>query len=101
MLAKTVFQGFRFFQCFHEIQEESGIFGKIKECFWDTFWDNFMAKAPKGTVVVQGFKGRLRLRWSYCGKRYCLYLELPNTSVLSCLPSISRERRTRNSTIFY
>lgn len=35
-------------------------------------------KAPKGTVSVQVFKGRLRLCWSYRGKRYFLYLELPD-----------------------
>lgn len=30
-------------------------------------------KAAKGTVVVQVFKERLRLCWSYLGKRYYLY----------------------------
>jgi integrase len=35
-------------------------------------------KANKGTVVVFGFKGRLRLRWSYQGRRYTLSLELPD-----------------------
>jgi len=35
-------------------------------------------KAPKGTVSVQVFKGRLRLCWSYLGKRYFLYLGLPD-----------------------
>lgn len=30
-------------------------------------------KAAKGTVVVQEFKERLRLCWSYLGKRYYLY----------------------------
>ncbi|NEP58443.1 MAG: tyrosine-type recombinase/integrase [Symploca sp. SIO2G7] len=41
----------------------------------------FVPKAPKGTVAIQGFKGRLRLRWSYQGKRYCLYVELPDTPI--------------------
>lgn len=35
------------------------------------------SKASKGTVVIQEFRGRLRLVWSYAGKRYFLYLELP------------------------
>jgi hypothetical protein len=35
-------------------------------------------KAPKGTVSVQVFKERLRLCWSYRGKRYFLYLGLPD-----------------------
>ncbi|MGL5876831.1 MAG: tyrosine-type recombinase/integrase [Xenococcaceae cyanobacterium] len=36
-------------------------------------------KAAKGTVVVQIFKERLRLVWSYAGKRYFLYLGLPDS----------------------
>jgi len=36
-------------------------------------------KAPKGTVVVQVFKDRLRLCWSYLGKRYYLYIGLPDS----------------------
>ncbi|WP_421655152.1 Arm DNA-binding domain-containing protein [Leptothermofonsia sp. ETS-13] len=35
-------------------------------------------KAPKGTVSVQVFKGRLRLCWSCRGKWYFLYLKLPD-----------------------
>lgn len=35
-------------------------------------------KAAKGTVVVQVFKERLRLVWSHAGKRYFLYLGLPD-----------------------
>ncbi|MFM7450074.1 MAG: tyrosine-type recombinase/integrase [Leptolyngbyaceae cyanobacterium] len=35
-------------------------------------------KAPKGTVAVQVFKERLRLCWSYQGKRYFLYLGMPD-----------------------
>ncbi len=38
-------------------------------------------KAPKGTVSVQVFKDRLRLCWSYCGKRYFLYIGLPDSKV--------------------
>lgn len=38
-------------------------------------------KAPKGTVSVQVFKNRLRLCWSYCGKRYFLYIGLPDSKV--------------------
>jgi integrase len=35
-------------------------------------------KAAKGTVVVQVFKERLRLVWSYAAKRYFLYLGFPD-----------------------
>lgn len=38
-------------------------------------------KAAKGTVVVQVFKERLRLCWSYLGKRYYLYIGLPDNKV--------------------
>lgn len=38
-------------------------------------------KAAKGTVVVQVFKERLRLCWSYLGKRYFLSIGLPNSKV--------------------
>ena len=38
-------------------------------------------KAPKGTVVVQVFKERLRLVWSYLGKRYYLYIGLPDSPI--------------------
>ena len=38
-------------------------------------------KASKGTVVVQVFKDRLRLVWSYLGKRYYLYIGLPNSQI--------------------
>ena len=38
-------------------------------------------KAAKGTVVVQVFKERLRLCWSYLGKRYFLYIGLPDSKV--------------------
>lgn len=33
-------------------------------------------KAPKGTVSVQNFRGRLRLCWSFQGERYYLYTGL-------------------------
>lgn len=38
------------------------------------------AKAKKGTVVVEAIRGRLRLRWSYQGKRYFLAAELPDSA---------------------
>ncbi|HEY9696777.1 MAG TPA: tyrosine-type recombinase/integrase [Trichocoleus sp.] len=38
-------------------------------------------KAPKGSVVVQNFRDRLRLCWSYQGKRFYLYLGLPEGKV--------------------
>lgn len=38
-------------------------------------------KAPKGNVSVQVFKDRLRLCWSYCRKRYFLYMGLPDSKV--------------------
>ena len=36
-------------------------------------------KASKGSVVVQNFRDRLRLCWTYCGKRYYLYVGLADT----------------------
>lgn len=38
-------------------------------------------KASKGTVVIEVFKDRLRLRWAYCSKRFCLYIGLPDSKV--------------------
>ena len=38
-------------------------------------------KASKGTVVIQVFKGRIRIVWSYLGKRYYLYLGLPDSHI--------------------
>ena len=38
-------------------------------------------KAHKGTVVVQVFKDRLRLCWLYLGKRFFLYIGLPDSKV--------------------
>jgi integrase len=38
-------------------------------------------KAAKGTVVVQVFKERLRLVWSYLGERYYLYIGLPDSPI--------------------
>ncbi|MGL5835925.1 MAG: tyrosine-type recombinase/integrase [Waterburya sp.] len=42
---------------------------------------NRRKKASKGTVVIQVFKERLKLVWSYLGKRYYLYLGLPNSHI--------------------
>lgn len=38
-------------------------------------------KSTKGSVVVQVFKERLRLCWSHLGKRYFLYVGLPDNKV--------------------
>ena len=38
-------------------------------------------KAAKGTVVIQVFKERLRLVWSYAQRRYFLYLGLPDSKI--------------------
>ncbi len=35
----------------------------------------------KGNVTVEIFKERLRLRWSFAGKRFCLYLGLPDNKL--------------------
>ncbi len=35
-------------------------------------------KSTKGTVVVESFKGRLRLRFRVSGERYCLAIGLPD-----------------------
>jgi integrase len=34
-------------------------------------------RSSKGLVAIEDYRGRLRLRWSYAGKRYCLTLGLP------------------------
>ena len=39
-----------------------------------------MARTPKGGVTVEEFKGRLRLYWSWQGKRFFLYIGLPDTA---------------------
>lgn len=38
-------------------------------------------KHQKGTVGIENYSGRIRLRWSYSGKRYCLALGLPFSKV--------------------
>jgi integrase len=38
-------------------------------------------KASKGTVSVEEFQGRLRLRWRFEGKRYALSIGLPDSKV--------------------
>ncbi len=38
-------------------------------------------RARRGTVAIENYKGMLRLRWSYGGKRYCLSLGMPDTKV--------------------
>ncbi len=38
-------------------------------------------KSPKGTVVVRNFQGRLRLVWSFGGRRYCLSTGFPDGKV--------------------
>lgn len=48
-------------------------------------------KASKGEVVVEVFKSRLRLRWSYLGKRYCLSIGLPDRKV----NRLNAERKAR------
>lgn len=48
-------------------------------------------KASKGEVVVEIFKGRLRLRWSCLGKRYCLSIGLPDSKV----NRLNAERKAR------
>jgi integrase len=35
----------------------------------------------KGTVAIETFKERLRLRWTHANKRYCLSLGFPNTAI--------------------
>ncbi len=38
-------------------------------------------KAKRGTVTVEGFRGMLRLRWSFKGKRHGFSLGVPDTVV--------------------
>ena len=43
---------------------------------------------PKGSVNVDNFKERLRLAWSWEGKRFWLYIGLPDTIVNRKVASI-------------
>jgi integrase len=38
-------------------------------------------KNQQGTVAVETYKDRLRLRWGHQGQRYCLSLGMPDTQV--------------------
>jgi integrase len=38
-------------------------------------------KAKRGTVTVEGFRGMLRLRWSFKGKRYGFSMGVPDSAV--------------------
>jgi integrase len=49
-------------------------------------------KAPKGTVVVESFKGRLRLRFRVSGDRYCLAVGLPDLPENRALAQAQAER---------
>jgi len=40
-----------------------------------------MGRTPKGKVKVESFKGRLRLCWSWQGRRFFLYVGLPDTQI--------------------
>jgi integrase len=42
-------------------------------------WNWYQVRNTKGTVAIEEYRGRLRLRWSYQGQRYCLTLGLPAT----------------------
>jgi integrase len=35
----------------------------------------------KGTIKIEVFKDRLRLRWSTNGDRFCIYIGLPDTKI--------------------
>ncbi|MDJ0707169.1 MAG: DUF3596 domain-containing protein [Leptolyngbyaceae cyanobacterium MO_188.B28] len=42
---------------------------------------NTRKKVPKGSVSIEDFQGRLRLRWRYQGKRYALSIGLPDSKI--------------------
>lgn len=42
---------------------------------------NNRKKSPKGSVSVENFQGRLRLRWRFEGKRYALSIGLPDSKI--------------------
>ena len=42
---------------------------------------NNKKKSPKGTVSVEEFQNRLRLRWRFQGKRYALSIGLPDSKI--------------------
>lgn len=48
---------------------------------WNGYGDMTIQKSLKGTVQVEEYQERLRLRWRYSGKRYALAIGLPATKV--------------------
>ncbi len=70
----------RFFEANQAMAKDRGSAGNSTEIKLDS-QSKSRKKAAKGTVVVQVFKERLRLCWSYLGKRYFLSIGLPNSKV--------------------
>jgi integrase len=53
-------------------------------------------KSQKGTVVIRAIKGRLRLVWSFCGKRYFFALELPDTKANRAIAQMKAKQIERD-----
>lgn len=53
-------------------------------------------KTQKGTVVVRSVKGRLRLVWSFCGKRYFFALELSDTKANRAIAELKAKQIERD-----
>ncbi len=53
-------------------------------------------KTSKGSVVVRSTKNRLRLVWTFCGKRYFFALELPDTKANRAIAEMQAKQIERD-----
>ncbi|HIK14289.1 MAG TPA: DUF3596 domain-containing protein [Leptolyngbyaceae cyanobacterium M33_DOE_097] len=53
-------------------------------------------KSKKGTVGVHKYRERLRLIWSFCGKRYYFALELPDTKANRAIAELKAKQIERD-----
>lgn len=53
-------------------------------------------KMQKGAVVVRSIKGRLRLVWTFCGKRYFFALELSDTRANQAIAELKAKQIERD-----
>lgn len=53
-------------------------------------------KMQKGAVVVRSIKGRLRLVWTFCGKRYFFALELSDTRANRAIAELKAKQIERD-----
>lgn len=61
-----------------------------------SFSEISMAERKKGAVVVRAVKGRLRLVWSFCGKRYFFALELQDSKTNRAIAELKAKQIERD-----